>query len=218
MNVVSEVDRLSRINTLGPCAPGQSGRERAGRLRGNCWNATAARCTGICWEPFVIQPSRMNCFRNSPCGSRANFRAYPPRKAAPRLRQNRAFQPRQYSLQAKEPPALSGRVTRSGKRSERRAQAHLDFSQSWRDELLARTWEALADLDKQTGSLYFTTLDYRTRHPDTDSAAMAAQIRQGFEQTPYRGLCPTDHSPGPRQVRRPASRRGGAVVAKRQYR
>lgn len=55
-------------------------------------------------------------------------------------------------------------------------QADLDFSHSWRDEVLARTWEALAELEKQTGSLYFTMLDYRTRHPDADSTTMAAQL------------------------------------------
>ena len=57
-----------------------------------------------------------------------------------------------------------------------------DFSDSWRDELLARTWGALAHLDKQTGSLYFTMLDYRTPHPDVDSGAMAVQLAKNLNK------------------------------------
>jgi len=61
-------------------------------------------------------------------------------------------------------------------------QADLDFNHSWRDELLARTWEALAELQKQTGSLYFTMLDYRTRHPQSDSAEMAVQLSRDLNK------------------------------------
>jgi RNA polymerase sigma factor (sigma-70 family) len=61
-------------------------------------------------------------------------------------------------------------------------QESLDFSHSWRDELLARTWEALAALEKQTGSLYFTMLDYRSRHPDADSSTMATQLAKDLSK------------------------------------
>jgi RNA polymerase sigma factor (sigma-70 family) len=50
------------------------------------------------------------------------------------------------------------------------------FLKGWREELLARAWEALADFESQTGQLYHTMLHYKTRHPEESSAAMAEQL------------------------------------------
>jgi RNA polymerase sigma-70 factor (ECF subfamily) len=54
------------------------------------------------------------------------------------------------------------------------------FLNGWRDELLARTWEALAKYERESGRMYHTTLDYRTRHPDISSAQMAEVFTERF--------------------------------------
>lgn len=46
------------------------------------------------------------------------------------------------------------------------------FRQSWRDELLARTWKALAEREQT----YFTVLHCRALHPDMTSDAMVAVL------------------------------------------
>src|SRR5205085_775180 len=46
------------------------------------------------------------------------------------------------------------------------------FDQTWRDELLARTWAALADAQPA----FFTVLHFRAAHPDLPSAAMAEAL------------------------------------------
>lgn len=55
-----------------------------------------------------------------------------------------------------------------------------EFLNGWRDELLARTWEALAQYEQESGRPYHTLLDYRTRHPDTSSAQMAGVFTQRY--------------------------------------
>jgi RNA polymerase sigma-70 factor (ECF subfamily) len=55
-----------------------------------------------------------------------------------------------------------------------------EFLNGWREELLARTWEALAQYEKETGKLYHTTLNYRTRNSDTSSADMARVFTERF--------------------------------------
>ena len=46
------------------------------------------------------------------------------------------------------------------------------FRQSWRDELLARTWEALAEADPT----FFTVLHFRAAHPDMHSEDMVKEL------------------------------------------
>jgi RNA polymerase sigma-70 factor (ECF subfamily) len=71
-------------------------------------------------------------------------------------------------------------------------QADQDFLNRWRDELLARTWEALAQQEQQTGQLYHTMLDYRTKHPDIASAQMAetmsARLKKKFTAAAVRQI------------------------------
>lgn len=71
-----------------------------------------------------------------------------------------------------------------------------DFVRGWRDTLLAQAWDGLARIEEQTGQLYFTLLDYRTRNPSTSSAQMAEQLAgrlgkpltpAGVRQTLHRG-------------------------------
>jgi RNA polymerase sigma-70 factor (ECF subfamily) len=51
-----------------------------------------------------------------------------------------------------------------------------DFIKRWREELLARAWEALAKLQETTGQIYHTVLRYRSKHPEVQSAQMAEQL------------------------------------------
>ena len=65
------------------------------------------------------------------------------------------------------------------------------FRQSWRDELLARTWEKLAEHDLS----YFTVLHFRAAHPDMPTDKMVVELApqlgkalttQGVRQTLHR--------------------------------
>jgi RNA polymerase sigma-70 factor (ECF subfamily) len=48
--------------------------------------------------------------------------------------------------------------------------------ESWRDELLARTWNALAGVELQTGQPFYTVLRFRADHPQMRSPDMAVQL------------------------------------------
>lgn len=50
------------------------------------------------------------------------------------------------------------------------------FLGHWRDELLSRTWDALAEFQEQTGQLYHAVLRFRAEHPDLPSNQMAEQL------------------------------------------
>jgi len=51
--------------------------------------------------------------------------------------------------------------------------ADREFLARWREELLGRTWEALAKLEESTGQLVHTVLHFRASKPDMASAQMA---------------------------------------------
>jgi len=48
-----------------------------------------------------------------------------------------------------------------------------EFLQSWRNEILSRTWEALAADSQETGQAYYRVLRLRAEKPDLASAEMA---------------------------------------------
>jgi RNA polymerase sigma-70 factor (ECF subfamily) len=50
------------------------------------------------------------------------------------------------------------------------------FREKWREELLARTWQALAELEKGTGQPYHTILRYKVDHPQLRSTQLAAEL------------------------------------------
>jgi RNA polymerase sigma-70 factor (ECF subfamily) len=50
------------------------------------------------------------------------------------------------------------------------------FMESWCDELLARAWDALADVEAKSGQPFHTVLRYRADHPKTRSPQMAEQL------------------------------------------
>lgn len=55
-------------------------------------------------------------------------------------------------------------------------QAELDFLRCWREELMDRTWLALAALEEQTGQSHHTVLRFRTENPLLSSADLARQL------------------------------------------
>lgn len=65
-------------------------------------------------------------------------------------------------------------------------QADQEFVARWREELLDRSWEALAEVQAQTGQLYHTVLRWRAEHPQTPAAELADQL------TAEHGKCFTD--------------------------
>ena len=50
------------------------------------------------------------------------------------------------------------------------------FLESWRDELLAHAWAALADADGQTGQCCYVVLHFRAQHPEMRSGEMAERL------------------------------------------
>ncbi len=52
------------------------------------------------------------------------------------------------------------------------------FLTSWRDELLARTWAALAAVDEANGQSFHAVLRFRAEHPQTRSQEMAERLSQ----------------------------------------
>jgi RNA polymerase sigma factor (sigma-70 family) len=50
------------------------------------------------------------------------------------------------------------------------------FQSSWRDELLARCWQKLADDERKSGKPYHSVLRYRVDHPDLRSPELAAGL------------------------------------------
>ncbi len=52
------------------------------------------------------------------------------------------------------------------------------FRTSWRDELLARCWQRLADDERDSGKPYHSVLRYRVDHPDLRSPELAAGLSE----------------------------------------
>src|SRR5437868_9367263 len=50
------------------------------------------------------------------------------------------------------------------------------FLASWRDDVLARSWKALADIEQAGGPPLYTVLRFRGDHPDLRSPEMAEQL------------------------------------------
>jgi RNA polymerase sigma factor (sigma-70 family) len=50
------------------------------------------------------------------------------------------------------------------------------FLDKWREELLARTWEELAEAQRQTGQPFHTVLCWKTERPEARSAELAGRL------------------------------------------
>jgi RNA polymerase sigma factor (sigma-70 family) len=64
-----------------------------------------------------------------------------------------------------------------------RTDSEQDFLASWREQLLDRTWLALAELERQTGAPCHTVLRFRTEQPLLSSAEMAEQLSARLGRT-----------------------------------
>lgn len=56
------------------------------------------------------------------------------------------------------------------------------FRTSWRDELLARCWQRLADDERDSGKPYHSVLRYRVDHPDLRSPELASGLSDELEK------------------------------------
>jgi RNA polymerase sigma-70 factor (ECF subfamily) len=54
------------------------------------------------------------------------------------------------------------------------------FLEDWRDELLARAWQGLAEAEGATGQPFYTVLRFRANHPDLHSPEMAGWLSSQF--------------------------------------
>src|SRR5262249_29023743 len=65
-------------------------------------------------------------------------------------------------------------------------EADAAFRACWRDELLAHAWQALAEVEKETGQPLCTVLRFRAENPDLHSPEMAGRLGEllGRELTP----------------------------------
>jgi RNA polymerase sigma-70 factor (ECF subfamily) len=59
---------------------------------------------------------------------------------------------------------------------DRLAEEDAAWTKSWRDELLAKGWKALAEVEKNTGTPYYAVLRYRSEHPEDRSQDIAAAL------------------------------------------
>ncbi len=71
---------------------------------------------------------------------------------------------------------------------DRLAEEDAAWTRSWRDELLAKGWKALAEVEKNTGTPYYTVLRYRSEHPYDRSqdiaAALDGKVNEGKAKKP----------------------------------
>ncbi|HLJ97256.1 MAG TPA: sigma-70 family RNA polymerase sigma factor [Gemmataceae bacterium] len=80
-------------------------------------------------------------------------------------RKRQLKEPRAVSLEHNEPAAQGQDVD-----------AEETFLASWRQELLARAWQALTEVQEKTGQPYQSVLRFRVEHPDLRSPQMAEQL------------------------------------------
>jgi len=82
-----------------------------------------------------------------------------------------------YRRQRKQPLALN-REYEPAAEAEEPALSDEDFLESWRNELLGRTWNALAQHEQQSGQLFHTVLQYRAAHPEARSEQVAQELSE----------------------------------------
>ena len=88
---------------------------------------------------------------------------------------------------------------------DRIAQEDAAWTRSWRDELLAKGWAALAKIEQSTGTPYYTVLRFRSENPDLRSQDIAAELQWQGREIAQLQLRPRAHPPCPR-----VAGRGGA--------
>jgi RNA polymerase sigma-70 factor (ECF subfamily) len=76
----------------------------------------------------------------------------------------------------RQPDPLSGAGQEPADSDDGPDDADRQFLETWRAELLDRTWKALAHLQSQTGQPFFTVLRFRAEHADLRSTEMAGRL------------------------------------------
>jgi DNA-directed RNA polymerase specialized sigma24 family protein len=56
------------------------------------------------------------------------------------------------------------------------------FQESWRDELLSKTWQKLEEAQQETGQPFYTVLRFRANHPELRSPELASQLSEKLEK------------------------------------
>jgi len=87
------------------------------------------------------------------------------------FRQRQRRQPHLAALDGQEPAAPPSA-----------SEAEQTFMASWREELLARTWQALADEQERSGQPHHTVLRLRVEQPDLASQAMAEELSRRLDR------------------------------------
>jgi RNA polymerase sigma-70 factor (ECF subfamily) len=174
--------RLSRISTLWTIVahakggPGEAVRAAQQELMRRYSRAVHRYLLGALRDPdvadelaqeFALRFLRGECKRVDP--QRGRFRDY----LKGTLSHLVAEYYRRQGAEAKLLPAIGADLAATPAESEERDR---QFVESWRDELLARTWEALAAIQEQTGQPFHTVMSFRIQHPDLRSSQMAKQL------------------------------------------
>ena len=73
---------------------------------------------------------------------------------------------------------IVAQVEPSPANQDQRAPSELDFSVSWREDLLARAWEQLREVETQSGRPLFTILRHRVEHAEDNSQVLAEQLSE----------------------------------------
>jgi RNA polymerase sigma factor (sigma-70 family) len=81
-----------------------------------------------------------------------------------------------FQRQKKQPLGMDENVSEPAVAAEETPAGDDTFEKNWRQELLNRAWEGLAEVERSTGQLFHTFLEHRTRNPQTSSARMAEEF------------------------------------------
>jgi RNA polymerase sigma-70 factor (ECF subfamily) len=81
-----------------------------------------------------------------------------------------------HKKQARRPLALGAEHPEPAVEPEEVSERDAEFLASWRDDLLARAWQALERVEAKGGQPFYTILRFRAEHPDLASAQMAEEL------------------------------------------
>jgi RNA polymerase sigma factor (sigma-70 family) len=180
-------DRLSRIQTLWskllePTAGAAVAEKRQQELLVRYYGAAFRYLLGIVREPgiaeelaqdFAVRFMRGDYRHADP--QRGRFRDF--LKTALR-NQARDYWRKQQRAHERQPGSLTANEPVAPPEPESDAQ----FLSDWRDELLAQTWESLAQLEQSSGKPYYAVLRLKTQEPTLRSPELAARLGQELQK------------------------------------
>jgi len=83
--------------------------------------------------------------------------------------------------QRNRPCSLDLGVVQPAAEEEETPETDRKFRESWREEILARAWDALAEAERQGGPPHYRLLRFRAEHPEASSAEMATWINEALQ-------------------------------------